>query len=67
MCLVVAIAQTAEVIRVKGESSEYYYPDQDQTGVAYPEPRELETRKMHLKAGDNFGFVKELAAFIHDK
>lgn len=67
ICLVVAIAQTAEVVRVKGESGEYYYPDRVQTGVAYPEPRELETRKMHLKAGDNFGFMKELTAFIHDK
>lgn len=66
-CLVIAIAQTAEVVKVKGESKEYFYPDREQTGVAYPDPKELETRKMHLKAGDNFGFVKELFAFVHDK
>lgn len=67
ICLVVAVAQTAEVVRVRGESSQYFYPDRAQTGVAYPEPRELEIRKMHLKAGDNFGFMKELAAFVYDK
>lgn len=67
VCLVVAIAQTSEVVRVKGESDEYYYPDRNQTGISYPQPRELETRKMHLKAGDNFGFIKELNAFIQDK
>lgn len=67
ICLVVAVAQTAEVVRVRGESNQYYYPDRVQTGVAYPEPRTLETRKMHLKAGDNFGFIKELAVFVYDK
>lgn len=65
-CLVIAIAQTVEVVKVKGESNEYYYPDRDQTGVAYLNPKELETRKMHLKAGDNFGFVKDLVSFIND-
>lgn len=67
ICLVVAVAQTTEVVRVRGESNQYYYPDRVQTGVAYPEPRTLETRKMHLKAGDNFGFIKEIAAFVYDK
>lgn len=67
ICLVVAVAQTAEVVRVRGESRQYFYPDRAQTGVAYPEPGELEIRKMHLKAGDNFGFMKELAAFVYDK
>ena len=67
ICLVVAVAQTAKVVIVRGESNQYYHPDRVQTGVAYPEPRTLETRKMHLKAGDNFGFIKELAAFVYDK
>lgn len=67
MCLVVVIAQAAERVGVKGETNEYYYPDREQTGVTYPSPRELETRKLHLKVGDNFGFMKELAAFVYDK
>ena len=66
-CLVVAVAQAAEVVGVKGVSREYYYVDRDQTGVANREPRELQTRKTHLKVGDNFGFVKELEAFLRDR
>jgi len=65
--LVVAVAQAAGVVGVRGASEEYYYPDRDQTGVAHRQRQELESRKMHLKAGDNFGFIKELEAFLHDK
>lgn len=67
MCLVVAVAQSADVVGVRGVSEEYYYPDRDQTGVAYPSPQKLSDRKIHLKAGDNFGFTKDLQAFLHDK
>ena len=67
MCLVVAIAQTQNTVAVKGGSNSYFYPDREQTGIAYRAPKELITRKMHLKAGDNFGFMKELSEFVHDK
>jgi hypothetical protein len=66
-CLVVCIPQTAGVVRVKGVSGQYYYPDRDQTGISYPDARNLENRKMHLKAGDNFAFMQELKAFLYDK
>jgi len=66
-CLVVAVAQAAEVVGVKGVDGAYYYPDRDQTGVVNSDRRELATRKSHLKSGDNFGFVKELEEFLHDK
>lgn len=66
-CLVVAVAQAAEVVSVKGTWGEYYYPDRDQAGVIYPERQVLETRKMHLKSGDYFGFVKKLEEFLYDE
>lgn len=66
-CLVLAVAQAAGVVGVRGPSGEYYYPDRVETGSEYRERQELETRKIHLKAGDNFGFMKELEAFLYDK
>ncbi len=36
MCLVVAVAQTENVVSVRGLSGEYFYPYRDQTGVVYP-------------------------------
>ncbi|MFC1944620.1 ATP-binding protein [Chloroflexota bacterium] len=66
-CLVVAVAQAAGIVGVRGVSGEYYYPDRVQTGLQYRERQELETRKMHQKAGDNFGFMRELEAFLYDK
>jgi len=66
-CLVVVIAQTEEITSVRGLSGEYYYPDRQETGVTYPDKRVLVTRKMHLKAGDNFGFLKELEQFVYDR
>ncbi|MBI4202469.1 MAG: putative DNA binding domain-containing protein, partial [Chloroflexi bacterium] len=66
-CLVIAIAQAADVVKVRGVLGEYFYPDRDQTGVTNATPDELESRKGHLKAGDNFGFIKELEEFLHDR
>ena len=66
-CLVIAVAQAAEVVGVKGVGGEYYYPDRDQAGIVNSAPGEVTTRKIHLKSGDNFGFVKELNEFLHDK
>ncbi len=66
-CLIVAIAQTEEVTSVRGLSGEYYYPDRNETGVTYPDKRVLVTRKTHLKAGDNFGFMRDLEQFVYDR
>lgn len=66
-CLVLAVAQAAGVVGVRGDSGEYYYPDRDQTGLVCLERQELEYRKTHLKAGENFGFMRELEAFVRDK
>ena len=67
VCLVAAVAQAGSVVGVKGVRGEYHYPDREQAGIINRERRELETRKRHLKAGDNFGFIKELDDFLHDK
>ena len=66
-CLVVAVAQSEDVVSVKNLAGAYYYPDRDQTGVANRDLPYLQTRKVHLKAGDNYGFVKTLNDFLHDR
>ena len=60
-------AKTLEAYRHKGGAGEYYYPVRVQTGIEPSTPQEIRTRKTHLKAEDNFGFMRDLEAFLLDK
>ncbi len=66
-CLVVAVAQTTEVVSVESNSGGPIYPIRDQTGIKYLDQKEIERRKMHLKGEDNYGFVKDLHGYLLDK
>ena len=61
-CLIIAIAQTIEVVGVKDENNRYSYPIRIETGKENGDFSKIERQKMDIQK-DNFGFLKELQEF----
>jgi hypothetical protein len=64
-CLVIAIAQTRDVIGVMDEKSKFSYPIRSTTGVKRVSYDKIKNSKASIKE-DNFNFVSALNYFLHD-
>ena len=65
-CLIIAIAQTKDVIGVKDKSGKIWYPVRLETGLDrsnYDEIKHLKINVLH----DNYFFMLNLDRFLHDR
>jgi len=65
-CLVVAIAQTKDVIVVKDASEQSLFPTRFQTGSHRSEYEKLRKSKVNIQY-DNYGFILVLDRLLHDR
>ena len=65
-CLIIAIAQTKDVISVKDKSGRFSYPVRLETGLDRRDYDELRHSKMHV-LHDNYNFMLDLDTFLHDR
>jgi len=65
-CLVIAIAQTKNVIKVKDQQSRFTYPKRQGTGLHRGTYEEILQSKVSVLY-DNYNFIKSLKAFLDGK
>lgn len=65
-CLIVAIAQTKDVIVVKDASEQSLFPIRFQTGLHRSDYEKLRKSKVNIQY-DNYGFILVLDRFLHDR
>ncbi len=64
-CLVIAIAQTKNVVSVKSQRGTFSYPIRLETGITRVDYSKIENSKEGI-SHDNFAFISDLYSFLHD-
>jgi|GEM_PF-3956447 len=62
-CLIIAIAQTKNVVAVKDKNGHFTYPVRVSTGLERMEPEKIRRAKINIY-NDNFDYLKELKTFL---
>ena len=65
-CLVIAIAQTKDVISVKDEQGRFSYPRREGTGLERRDKETIIKSKAHVTK-DNYEFISDLDKFTHEQ
>jgi hypothetical protein len=65
-CLLIAIAQTKDVIFVKDESGKFSYPIRLETGLGRSDYDKVKNSKINV-LHDNYNFILNLDRFLHDR
>jgi len=64
-CLIIAIAQTRNVVSVNDKKGRYTYPIRVSTGFDRANPKKIKESKKRITK-DNYDFLEELVAFLKD-
>lgn len=69
-CLIIAVAQTKDVISVKDSKGKYSYPERLETGLVLSSEDKIRVSKALRTAGvrhNNYNFLRNLLTFLNDR